>query len=182
LGTTRFVDFAIQALEGLMATHDGGLLHLDLKPSNIMMSRQASGRSIVKLVDYGRAKVIEDEAGRRPSGLGMDGSIYFAAPEQLLSQELDSRTDLYSMGCVFYWALSGKRPFEGEDTLTVMGSHLQNTVEPLVEASAGVPEWLSVWVMSLIRYEKDDRPDSVQDALNALIEGARQCDVVRFSH
>jgi len=100
LGPGRFVDFAIQSLEGLLATHDGGLLHLDLKPSNIMISHQASGRMTVKLVDYGRAQVIEDETGTRPKGLGMDGSIYFSAPEQLLSQELDRRTDLYSLGCV----------------------------------------------------------------------------------
>jgi len=182
LGTTRFVDFAIQALEGLMATHDGGLLHLDLKPANIMMSRQASGRSIVKLVDFGRAQVIEDEAGKRPTGLGMNGSIYFSAPEQLLSQELDRTTDLYGIGCVFYWALSGKRPFEGDDTLSVMASHLQNTVDPLSEANPDVPQWLSDWVMSLLTFDMGDRPVTVQDALVGLIEGARTCEVVRYSH
>lgn len=181
LGPSRFVDLAIQALEGLLATHDGGLLHLDLKPSNLMVSYQASGRSTVKLVDFGRAQVIEDETGKRPVGLGMDGSIYFSAPEQLLSQELDRRTDIYGIGCVFYWALSGQRPFEGDDTLSVMASHLQNTVEPLSKVAASVPEWLSDWVMSLIRYEKADRPETTQTAIDSLIAGARTCDVVRYT-
>lgn len=177
----QFIDFAIQALEGLLATHDGGLLHLDLKPANLMMSRQASGRNTVKLVDYGRAQVIEDENGKRPTGLGMDGSIYFAAPEQLLSQELDRRTDLYAMGCVFYWALSGKRPFEGDDTLMVMASHLQNTVTHLCEVKPEVPQWLGDWVMNLIRLEKNDRPVTAQDAINRLVDGGRTCEVIRYS-
>ncbi len=180
-GINRFVDFAIQALEGLLATHDGGLLHLDLKPSNIMISYQASGRSTVKLVDYGRARVIEDEAGRRPVGLGMNGSIYFAAPEQLLSQELDRRTDLYGLGCVFYWTLAQERPFEGDGTLEVMASHIQNTVTPLCEVETSVPDWLSDWVMSLLRCEKEVRPSTAQEAIDSLIAGARQCDVVRYT-
>lgn len=181
VSVNAFLHFAIQALEGLLATHDGGLLHLDLKPANLMMSRQASGRSTVKLVDYGRAKVIEDEYGKRPQGLGMNGSIYFAAPEQLLSQELDRRTDLYGIGCVFYWALSGQRPFEGEDTLQVMASHLQNTVTHLCEVVPEVPQWLGDWVMSLIKMEQNDRPLDVQTALNSLIAGAKACPVLRYA-
>lgn len=165
----RLIHFAIQSLEGLHATHQGGLLHLDIKPSNIMISTQVSGRETVKLVDYGRAALIVDEQGNPPKGDGVKGSIHYLSPEQLLAEPLDGRSDLYSMGCVFYWLLTGKRPFEGENAILVMSSHLQGTVTPVIEDQPSLPQWLCSWVMLLISTDVNKRPDSAQHAIDLLM-------------
>ncbi len=170
----RFTNFAIQSLEGLLATHRGGLLHLDLKPSNIMIADQVSGRDIVKIVDYGRALRLVDDEGNPPIGRGLDGSIYYAAPEQLLEEELDERTDLYSLGCVFYWVLSGKMPYNGKSVIEVMSSHLQHIVIPLIEHESALPSWLTDWVMGLISLKMEDRPASAQAAIDLLLDGDRE--------
>lgn len=167
----RFRNQAIQLLEGLDAVHAGGLLHLDLKPSNIMVCDQASGRSLAKIVDFGRAS-LQSKDGKAPVGKGLDGSIYYSAPEQLLSQPLDVRTDLYSLGCVFYFLLSGRRPFQGDHTLQVMTAHLQHSVVDLSEVAETLPRWLCDWVMRLIAQEPGDRYGSALDALAAFNEGS----------
>jgi len=172
-----FTNFAIQALEGLHATHLGGLLHLDLKPSNIMISGQVSGRSIIKLVDYGRAMLIADEHGKPPKGRGMVGSIYYCAPEQLLEQDLDARTDLYAMGCVFYWVLTGERAFSGDGTVQVMAAHLSHLVRPISDVEPSLPQWLADWIMSHLLMENVPKK-STRSMLRGRCLGVRDLEVL----
>jgi len=178
---TTFLDFAEQSLKGLHATHSTGLLHLDLKPSNIMVTQTPSGRRLVKLVDYGRAECQQNERGNQPRGRGMDGSVYYAAPEQFLSEPLDRRTDLYSLGCVFYWCLTGTRPFQGENAMVIMASHIQNRVTPISELAPTLPAWLCDWVMSLVNLKGDDRPLSARHALESLYTQNAPKEEVAFS-
>ena len=162
-----FCDFAVQALEGLSATHQGGLLHLDIKPSNIMLAKEGGTREHIKLIDFGQARAANDvKAGTAPKGSGLNGSIYFASPEYLREASLDIRSDLYSLGCTFYWALSGKLPFDGHDALSVMCSHLQHKVIDLHEVAPHLPRRLTTWVMLLINAEPDLRPTSANHALD----------------
>jgi len=165
----RFVDFAIQALEGLEATHKGGLIHLDIKPSNIMISQQLSGRDVIKIVDYGRAELIKNDEGLPPKGQGLNGSIHYLSPEQLLEKPLDIRSDLYSMGCVFYWILTSQCPFEGDSAMQVMASHLQNKYIPLSKHREDLPEWLTEWVSSFLFLDKEKRPISAKEGMNSLL-------------
>jgi len=163
----NFTDFALQSLEALHTTHTSGLLHLDIKPANIMISTGASGRNHVTLIDYGRATLkTGDEA---PMGGGLDGSIYFTSPEFLNKAPVDERADLYSLGCVFYWVLSGKFPFDGYTSLQVMAAHIQNMVVPLNEVVPEIPTGISNWVMALIAGEAEQRPASAQAALETLL-------------
>jgi len=169
LSLERFPSFAAQALEGLLATHQGGLLHLDLKPSNMMLSVEPGGRDHVKIIDYGRARPAKTEDnGEEPRGSGLSGSIFYASPEFLREEPLDVRADLYSLGCIFYWALSGQRPFDGPSPLMVMAAHLQHQVTDLSEIAPHVPRRLSTWVMSLIKSDKELRPKSAEEALDSL--------------
>ncbi len=166
-----FTDFAVQALEGLNTTHESGLLHLDLKPSNIMISTGASGRNHVTLIDYGQATLRAGvEGSETPVGHGLDGSIYFTSPEYLNKAPVDTRSDIYSMGCLFYWILSGKFPFDGYTSLQVMAAHLQHIVPPLQEVVPEIPSDLAEWVMSLISLEPDKRPADAQTALELLLK------------
>src|SRR5690606_26010134 len=101
-----------QVQEGLIAAQDLGIVHRDLKPSNVMVNWLPSGKFQVKLVDFGLAKF-----SPKPSHQTVDhsdsvyGSIFFMAPEQFERAMLDARTDMYAIGCVYYFALAGKSPF-----------------------------------------------------------------------
>jgi serine/threonine-protein kinase len=176
----RFINFAEQALEGLEATHKAGLLHLDLKPSNIMLCEQGGGRDIIKLIDYGRAQLIQNEAGDAPKGRGLEGTIFFCSPEQILREDLDVRTDLYALGTVFYWMLTHRRPFDGGNPISIMSAHLQHIVTDISEIIPNIPKWLGEWVMSLIALEKDDRPQSAAEALDTLLNGRDEQKVTKF--
>ncbi|MDA7881974.1 serine/threonine protein kinase, partial [Akkermansiaceae bacterium] len=176
----RFINFAEQALEGLVATHKAGLLHLDLKPSNIMLSEQSGGRDIIKLIDFGRAQLTQDEDGYPPKGRGLEGSIFFCSPEQILKEDLDARTDLYSLGTIFYWMLTHRRPFDGGNPISIMSAHLQHAVTDISDVIPNIPKWLGDWVMSFISLEKDDRPQSAAEALDTLLHGRDEQKVTKF--
>ncbi len=144
-----------QSLAGLAAVHEAGLLHLDLKPENILIAEGG-----LRLADFGSAR----EAGAARADL--HGSVYWMAPECFEGAELDARTDLYALGCVFYFARSGKRPFEGELAPQVITAHLQHRVEPL-------PGAVGAWIGRLMSRGPADRPGSAAAALEAYAEIAQ---------
>jgi serine/threonine protein kinase len=126
-GSLTYEDFrevAIQSQEAMIAAQELNLVHRDLKPSNVMVSWLPSGRFQIKLVDFGLAKF-----SAKPSlqtidhGDAVFGSIFFMAPEQFERTPLDQRTDMYSLGAMFYYALSGNYPFDGDTAPQVMASH-----------------------------------------------------------
>jgi len=163
-GTLTYADFrevAIQSQEAMIAAQELKLVHRDLKPSNVMVSWLPSGRFQVKLVDFGLAKF-----SPKPSlqtidhGDSVFGSIFFMAPEQFERVELDQRTDMYSLGAMFYFTLAGVYPFNGETAPQVMAAHLQHSVHPLHELRPDLPHWLCEWVMWHIQRDMDHRPTS----------------------
>ncbi len=162
-----FEEFAVQTLEGLVAAHSVGLLHRDLKPANLMIVWLPSGKFQVKILDFGLAKF-----SRKPTAQTVDhkdsllGSIFFMAPEQFERSPLDARTDLYSIGAIFYYALTGQYPFEGESAVEVMNAHLEHRFTPLAEVRPKVPDPVCAWVERLMARKMEDRPASAQDALD----------------
>ncbi len=163
-----FERFATQALEGLIAAQSVHLIHRDLKPSNIMLVWLPSGKFQVKILDFGLAKF-----SKKPSTQTVDhgdsilGSIYFMAPEQFERIPLDGRTDLYSLGAIFYYTLAGQYPFTGEQAVHVMAAHLSHQLTPLREYRPDLPDSVCTWIESLIARKMDDRPASAQAALDA---------------
>ena len=129
-----FVMVARQALDAINAAHSQGILHRDLKPENLFLQNTPSGTRVLKILDFGLAKL-----SNVPSRQTMDqsgnvfGSIYYMAPEQFMREPLDGRTDLYALGCVFYQALTGKFPFAGDDMQGNMEAHMEHKVKPLHE-------------------------------------------------
>jgi len=171
LGSEDFRDFAIQCLEGLAATHEGGILHLDLKPSNIMINRRLSGQLNVTIVDFGRARLSEsiETDPVIDEGQNLVGSVFYMSPEQLKKKDISESSDLYALGCVFYTALTGKRPFDGDTAVQVMSSHLQNRHTPLADAVPDISSELADWVTRLIARKPENRPDSVMSALKEFL-------------
>lgn len=165
-----FITIAEQCLEGLFAAHDAHILHRDLKPCNLMITWLASGRLQMKLLDFGLAKLsLEPSKQTIAHGNSLLGSIYFMAPEQFEQSPLDARTDLYSLGGVFYYALTQVYPFNGESVAQVMAAHLQGNYKDLREYRPDLNPNLCNWVMSLMALKQDDRPDSCEAALTQLL-------------
>jgi len=154
-----FLELVDQTLDPLISAQELNLLHRDLKPSNIMMTWQPSGRFQVKLLDFGLAKFSQAPSLQTLDQTGSFlGSIDYIAPEQIEVQPLDQRTDLYSLGCVFYFALTQRAPFSGTSVADTMNRHLEHRVIPLAELRPDLPRPISDWVMRLISRNPADRP------------------------
>jgi serine/threonine protein kinase len=169
LSADQFRELARQALEGLHAAHQLRLIHCDLKPGNLMLTWLPSGSFQLKILDFGLARfaAVPRATSLDHSG-SLYGSIYFMAPELFSQQPADSRSDLYAMGGILYFALTGQHPFEGDSIAGVMAAHLQHRVVPLEQLRPDLPRPLTDWVMSLIELDPKARPMGADVALARL--------------
>ena len=159
-------EIIIQSEEALAAAQNLNLIHRDLKPSNLMVCWLPSGKFQVKIVDFGLAKFSSSPSLQTiDHGDAVFGSIFFMAPEQFERTPLDQRTDMYALGCLFYYALTGKHPFDGESAAEVMVSHLQHHVTPIQELREDIPQWGADWIMWHIERQVDQRPFNAREAL-----------------
>ncbi|HSP44005.1 MAG TPA: serine/threonine-protein kinase, partial [Luteolibacter sp.] len=109
-----FRELAMQTQEALIAAQELDLIHSDLKPSNLMLTWLPSGKFQIKIVDFGLATLTQSQSREELEEMeAVFGSIFFMAPEQFERVPLDARSDLYSMGCVYYQSLAGVYPFDG---------------------------------------------------------------------
>lgn len=161
-----------QSLDGLAAAHQAGLLHRDLKPGNLMLAHGPSGNLQVKLMDFGIAgftasflgdvlPAASDKAGT------ILGTVEFMAPEQFEDRSVSVRSELYAMGCIFYYALAARDPFMGEDADAIVAGHLAGEVLPLEQLRQDLPPAVCRWVMRLLSRRPEDRPNSAVEALLA---------------
>ena len=172
-GTLTIQDFrevALQTQEALIAAQDLDLVHRDIKPTNVMVTWLPSGRFQVKLVDFGLAKFSPQPSPQTiDHGDSVFGSIHFMAPEQFERTPLDKRTDMYSMGCVYYYTLAGVYPFDGETAPKVMNAHLQHQIKPLQEHRPDLPGWLCQWVMWHLARQIEERPRDARESLKLFL-------------
>jgi serine/threonine protein kinase len=134
LSVERALKIFIQAALGLGSAHKLGIIHRDLKPSNIMLVQTSEGENeIVKLVDFGIAKIISQEGeSQKLTATGeVFGSPLYMSPEQCEGRSLDARSDMYSMGCLMFEALTGRTPFCSENVMSTLLKHL-NEAPPLL--------------------------------------------------
>ena len=163
----EFCILAQQSLEGLAAAHQVGLYHCDLKPANLMLKYNALGRLQIKLVDFG----IAGFSGDLIAPVAADntntilGTVEFMAPERFEHHPVSARTEIYSMGCIFYYALTGVDPFGGRTAREVIASHLDSLILPLNELRGDLPGPLCQWIMRLVSRRPEDRPESALAAL-----------------
>lgn len=127
------VERMLQILEALAHAHENGVIHRDLKPANVYVTRDSRGYEILKLVDFGIAKVLTDRKVQEK--LTQTGIVYgtphYMSPEQCTGGEADARSDLYAAGLIFYRMLAGRPPFRAEDGGTLMRMQVMSPPDPL---------------------------------------------------
>lgn len=169
-----FRELAMQTQEALIAAQERNLIHSDIKPGNLMFTWLPSGKFQVKIVDFGLATLIQSQSAQDIETLdAVFGSIFFMPPEQFERTPLDERSDMYSMGCVYYQALTGCYPFDGESGNEVMESHLHHKVRSIQEVRSEIPLWACDWIMWHINRHPQDRPESAREALSVFLKNDR---------
>ncbi len=154
-----------QVLDALAYAHARGVVHRDIKPENIMV--QPDG--VVKLMDFGIARLAQD---RRLTSTGRTvGSLYYMSPEQIRgADDLDGRSDLYSLGITLYQAVTGKRPFDGDSDYSIMAAHIQQNPPPPIQLDPRVPTALNDVIMMAIAKDRAARFQSAE-AFRAALSG-----------
>jgi serine/threonine protein kinase len=160
----RAVDYIAQVLSALSYAHARGVIHRDLKPANMMVT--AGG--LVKLMDFGIARM---KADRKLTQTGSTlGSLYYMSPEQINgTMELDSRSDIYSLGVTLYEIVTGVRPFQGDSGYKIMAAHLESKPLPPVQKTPGLPRGLSEIVMQALEKDPEKRFQSADAFRTALL-------------
>ncbi len=129
---TRIARVGEQVLSALAAAHEAGLVHRDVKPDNIFLCRTDTGDDLVKLLDFGVAKVAE-EGGRLTTTGAIVGTLAYMAPEQARSEAVDGRADIYALGACMYHALTGRPPYDAPTAARLLAM-LANTEPPPIDA------------------------------------------------
>jgi serine/threonine protein kinase len=177
LGVDEAVYIVSEAAAGLQHAHSHGILHRDVKPSNIMLGTADS--TSVHVVDFGIAKFNQPEAEQQQNLTSTNATIgtpYYMSPEQSSRQELDPRSDVYSLGCVLYEALTGKVPFEGENALSILLAHSQEQAPTLPKQ---IPMWLQTVVAKAMAKDREQRYQTMTDFRRALLEKEQAPHMVR---
>lgn len=152
-------DILNQLLNALEAAHESGIIHRDIKPDNIMLQTNNTEKIMVKILDFGIAKIKESiEANQNTTMEGASiGTPYYMSPEQASGEaDLDHRVDLYALGVVFYELLSGHVPFKGKTVLQTLLMHLTHTAEPIAK-SLGLPECVDKFIEKALQKQKQER-------------------------
>ena len=161
----RAVDFLIQACNSLADAHHHGLIHRDIKPSNIYVCRLGIQFDFIKVLDFGLVKLDHDPSGQATQltqeGL-TTGTPAYLSPEVALGQgEVDARTDLYSLGCVAYWLVTGQLVFKGETPMQVVVDHIQTTpIPPSQRTELEIPSALEQIILSCLEKKPEKRPQT----------------------
>jgi eukaryotic-like serine/threonine-protein kinase len=164
LEPTRAVAIARQVADGLQAAHDAGVVHRDLKPGNIMISRRPDGRELVKVVDFDIAKGPAEAEGEEVTRVGfVVGTPEYMSPEQLIGERLDGRSDLYSLGIVLFRMLSGRLPFQPAPTQEVMIQRLTGTPLRLGEALTDASPLLEQALARALARKREERQASAEE-------------------
>jgi serine/threonine protein kinase len=161
---TRSVDYVAQVLSALSYAHSHGVVHRDIKPANIILTPTGT----IKLMDFGIAKLAVD---RKLTQTGATvGSLYYMSPEQINgATDLDSRTDIYSLGVALYEIVTGARPFQGDSEYSIMSAHLEKTPVPLLQIDPSLPPALNAVVLMSIEKDPEKRFQSADAFRTALL-------------
>jgi serine/threonine protein kinase/WD40 repeat protein len=174
LHVSTAVDYVLQAARGLGYAHEQGVVHRDIKPGNLLLTKQG----VVKILDMGLAR-IEDREGLAEAQLtstgAVMGTIDYMSPEQALdTKHADARSDIYSLGCTFYFLLTGQPVYPAETTMKRLLAHREAAIPSLLERISLAPEWnlagLDALFAKLVAKRPADRFASMAEVIAALMD------------
>jgi serine/threonine-protein kinase len=171
------VDFVVQAAKPLAQMHDEGIVHRDVKPSNLFLERDADGKERIKLLDFGVA-AFQAPVARPDSSLTWSemivGTPRYMAPEQIVSsKQVDARADVWALGVTLYELLSGAPPFDGTTVLAVLNQIEHQQPAPLTQRRPDVPAELAAVVHRCLAKDPASRPADARALVDALVRPAR---------
>lgn len=164
LSEREAIGIALQLIDGIDMAHKMGIVHRDIKPQNIIVSTEG----VVKIADFGIAGAAIQESGNS----AVMGSVHYISPEQARSGVSDARSDIYSFSCTLYEMLTGKLPYEGEDSMSVVFSHLEDPIPRVRDTAKEVSKaldyivWRGMQKKASLRYQNiADMGEDLQLAL-----------------
>jgi len=153
LGVAATLAIGTQLAEALDVAHGQGVVHRDIKPQNLLLD--ADG--VLKVMDFGIARLVEHTTVLTQAGMVV-GTPAYMSPEQLLSEDVDGRSDLYSAGVVLYECLTGRLPFEAASPISLIAKLLHDDPVPPADLNPDIPLPLSDLVVRLLAKKAQDRP------------------------
>ena len=149
LGSKEAIGIALQVAQGIAAAHDQHIVHRDIKPQNMIISRDGK----VKVADFGIARAVTTQT----IGATAVGSVHYISPEQARGGFSDSRTDIYSLGITMYEMVTGTVPFDGDNTVSIALAHLEQPITPPSRLNPEVPVSLERIIMKCTQKKPDKR-------------------------
>jgi tRNA A-37 threonylcarbamoyl transferase component Bud32 len=173
LPARRVIHILKQCCESLEEAHGQGLVHRDIKPANIHLGKVGIAFDFVKVLDFGLVKSVvkEDSEISLATAVGRTpGTPSYMAPEMALGEGVDGRSDIYALGCVGYFLLTGRLVFDAESTFQMIAKHMRNDpVPPSVRAKVEVPQALENLILRCLAKDPSARPQSARELRAALV-------------
>jgi len=172
----RAIHLLLQVCASLDDAHQNGLVHRDIKPANIVVSRVSAAWDFVKVLDFGLVKLEGARQSEKSVKLTAENSVSgtpgFIAPEVVLGDKTDHRVDIYSLGCVGYWLITGKLVFEGPSAIKVMSDHVHTApAPPSSRSELPIPRELDTLILECLEKDPAKRPataSALQSRLQAI--------------
>ena len=169
LSTAEAIGFAKGVLTALEYSHKAGIIHRDIKASNIMVTEEGQ----VKVMDFGIARAISDSSATQAHTSGIVGTAQYFSPEQARGEAVDARTDLYSTGVLLYEMLAGRPPFKGDTAVSVAYQHVSEKVVSPSEHNPEITPELDQVVLNALAKDRDERFQTAEEFRTHLMAAAR---------